>query len=110
MKRYPSLIAEFEKDLNADTLPAVSWIIAPSSRSEHATNHPSGVAPVLNSVDPTTSSWRRVHISNFESTQESSEDLCEECLHFELRRSPRSNSLLSFLNSLFFNFLGWTIF
>lgn len=55
MKRYPSLIAEFEKDLNADTLPAVSWIIAPSSRSEHATNHPSGSASVLTTL--TDFSW-----------------------------------------------------
>jgi phospholipase C len=52
MKRYRSLIAEFEKDLNADTLPAVSWIIAPSSRSEHATNHPSGAAYSLPSLPP----------------------------------------------------------
>lgn len=41
MKRYPSLIAEFEKDLRDGTLPSVSWLIAPSTRSEHATNQPS---------------------------------------------------------------------
>lgn len=39
--RYPSLIAELEKDMKADALPAVSWIVGPSTRSEHATNQPS---------------------------------------------------------------------
>jgi phospholipase C len=41
LSRSLSLIEEFAKDLAADTLPQVSWIIAPSWRSEHASHHPS---------------------------------------------------------------------
>ena len=40
MIRYPSAIKEFSEDVTADVLPQVSWIIAPTSKSEHATNHP----------------------------------------------------------------------
>lgn len=40
MKRYPNAIKEFEKDLQENSLPQVSWIIAPTEKSEHATNHP----------------------------------------------------------------------
>ena len=40
LHRYSNAINEFEKDLSEDNLPQVSWVIAPTSRSEHATNHP----------------------------------------------------------------------
>jgi phospholipase C len=40
MKRYPNLFLELEKDMQAGTLPKVSWVIAPTRKSEHATNHP----------------------------------------------------------------------
>eukprot|EP01038_Epipyxis_sp_PR26KG_P011333 gene11333-15197_t len=40
LKRYPSLIQEFENDMKDDNLPSVSFIIAPTRKSEHATNHP----------------------------------------------------------------------
>jgi len=40
MFRYKDAIEEFTKDIKADTLPQVSWIIAPAIKSEHATNHP----------------------------------------------------------------------
>uniref|UniRef100_A0A7S4PFL7 Bacterial phospholipase C C-terminal domain-containing protein n=1 Tax=Paramoeba aestuarina TaxID=180227 RepID=A0A7S4PFL7_9EUKA len=40
MIRYLNLTAEFQKDVENDKLPQVSWIIAPTARSEHATNHP----------------------------------------------------------------------
>jgi phospholipase C len=35
-----SVFKAFEADLAADSLPQVSWIIAPTEKSEHATNHP----------------------------------------------------------------------
>lgn len=40
MKRQKSLIETFRKDLADGTLPAVSWLIAPTRKSEHASNHP----------------------------------------------------------------------
>jgi len=39
--RSVSLLDEFEKDLTNKALPQVSWIVGPTSKSEHATNHPS---------------------------------------------------------------------
>lgn len=41
MARSRSLIEELNNDMNANVLPSVSIIIAPSTRSEHATHHPS---------------------------------------------------------------------
>lgn len=41
MVRVPDLVAAFGADLTNGTLPQVSWIIAPTNLSEHATNHPS---------------------------------------------------------------------
>jgi phospholipase C len=41
MKRELDAIKAFENDVKADTLPQVSWIIAPANKSEHATYHPS---------------------------------------------------------------------
>ena len=41
LSRSKSLLHTFEQDLKDETLPAVSWIIAPSWRSEHANHHPS---------------------------------------------------------------------
>lgn len=40
MMRSASLVADFEKDIRAGTLPQVSWIIAPTDQSEHASHHP----------------------------------------------------------------------
>lgn len=40
LRRYKSLFDELEKDMQAGTLPKVSWVIAPTAKSEHATNHP----------------------------------------------------------------------
>ena len=34
------LVKEFEQDVKGNTLPQVSWLIAPANQSEHATNHP----------------------------------------------------------------------
>ena len=41
LARSLSLLETFEKDLSEKSLPQVSWIIAPSWRSEHASHHPS---------------------------------------------------------------------
>mmetsp|Transcript_19893 Transcript_19893/g.41555 ORF Transcript_19893/g.41555 Transcript_19893/m.41555 type:complete len:717 (+) Transcript_19893:1-2151(+) len=41
MKRELDAILAFERDVKADSLPQVSWIIAPAEKSEHATYHPS---------------------------------------------------------------------
>lgn len=41
MARSKSAIETFEEDIKAGTLPSVSWVIAPTHRSEHATHHPS---------------------------------------------------------------------
>lgn len=40
MARSINVIDDFKKDLKMNNLPQVSWIIAPTERSEHATNHP----------------------------------------------------------------------
>eukprot|EP01034_Spumella_vulgaris_P040320 gene40320-49862_t len=40
MKRYKSVIVEFENDLTNGTLPQVSLMIAPARKAEHATHHP----------------------------------------------------------------------
>jgi len=40
MMRHVSLIEAFRADLESNSLPQVSWIIAPTDKSEHATNHP----------------------------------------------------------------------
>jgi phospholipase C len=40
MARQRNAIEAFKWDLGNNTLPAVSWIIAPTRKSEHATNHP----------------------------------------------------------------------
>ena len=40
MRRQRNAIEAFNEDLNNGTLPSVSWIIAPTRKSEHATNHP----------------------------------------------------------------------
>eukprot|EP01031_Cornospumella_fuschlensis_P026764 gene26764-32341_t len=40
MARQHSLMQAFEQDLQADALPQVSIVIAPTRKSEHATNHP----------------------------------------------------------------------
>lgn len=41
MVRQKNLIDAFSEDMKNNNLPAVSWIIAPTSRSEHASHHPS---------------------------------------------------------------------
>lgn len=41
MARTKSAIGTFEEDIKAGLLPQVSWVIAPTHRSEHATHHPS---------------------------------------------------------------------
>jgi phospholipase C len=40
MMRQANAIEAFTWDLGNNTLPSVSWIIAPQRKSEHATNHP----------------------------------------------------------------------
>ena len=40
MARSINVIDDFRKDLKMNNLPQVSWIVAPTERSEHATNHP----------------------------------------------------------------------
>ena len=40
MARQANAIEAFGDDLAKGTLPQVSWIIAPTDKSEHATNHP----------------------------------------------------------------------
>ena len=40
MARQVNLINTFRNDLSNNQLPQVSWIIAPTRKSEHATNHP----------------------------------------------------------------------
>jgi phospholipase C len=40
MARQRNAIEAFRDDVAAGTLPAVSWIIAPTRKSEHASNHP----------------------------------------------------------------------
>lgn len=40
MKRTRSFLETFEEDLINGNLPQVSWIIAPTAKSEHATHHP----------------------------------------------------------------------
>jgi len=40
MARQRNLIQSFRDDLASNSLPSVSWIIAPTRKSEHATNHP----------------------------------------------------------------------
>lgn len=40
MARIPDIVSAFAADMDAGTLPAVSWIVGPTNLSEHATNHP----------------------------------------------------------------------
>eukprot|EP00037_Helgoeca_nana_P022910 m.236138 g.236138 ORF g.236138 m.236138 type:complete len:869 (-) comp26171_c0_seq1:163-2769(-) len=42
MTRVPTnqLVPSFEADIKAGKLPQVSWLVAPSNQSEHASNHP----------------------------------------------------------------------
>jgi len=40
MYRSKDVVAEFEADIKAKKLPQVSWIVAPTALSEHASNHP----------------------------------------------------------------------
>lgn len=40
MKRQENLIQAFREDIESGNLPQVSWIIAPTRKSEHASNHP----------------------------------------------------------------------
>ena len=40
MKRVKNLVAELDKDMTEGTLPAVSYLIAPTKLSEHASHHP----------------------------------------------------------------------
>lgn len=39
-KRVASIVDEFAADIKAGTLPQVSYLVAPTALSEHATNHP----------------------------------------------------------------------
>ena len=41
MARQPDAILALESDVKADTLPQVSWVVAPAIKSEHAAYHPS---------------------------------------------------------------------
>lgn len=54
MSRQRNAIEAFQNDLINNTLPQVSWIIAPTRKSEHATNHPSAgedyTARILNTL------------------------------------------------------------
>jgi len=40
MWRALSVLDAFEKDVTSDSLPQVSFIVAPTALSEHAQNHP----------------------------------------------------------------------
>eukprot|EP00298_Acanthocystis_sp_HF-20_P016633 c21536_g1_i1.p1 GENE.c21536_g1_i1~~c21536_g1_i1.p1 ORF type:complete len:724 (-),score=311.80 c21536_g1_i1:22-1950(-) len=40
MKRSTDFVADFKNDVENGNLPQVSWLIAPTALSEHATNHP----------------------------------------------------------------------
>ena len=40
VKKVADIVAEFDAELAAGTLPAVTWIVGPQSLSEHATAHP----------------------------------------------------------------------
>jgi len=40
MVRSQSVIDDFQKDVSSNSIPQVSFIIAPTWLSEHATNHP----------------------------------------------------------------------
>lgn len=50
MHRSANVIEDFKHDLKMKKLPQVSWIVSPTERSEHATNHPAAGEDFTNSI------------------------------------------------------------
>jgi phospholipase C len=81
MRRQRNAIEAFHDDLANNTLPQVSWIIAPTRKSEHATNHPCDGEDFTARVLATLSSFPDIYAKSLFILNYDEGKLCDPCLY-----------------------------
>jgi phospholipase C len=80
MRRQRNAIEAFHDDLANNTLPQVSWIIAPTRKSEHATNHPCDGEDFTARVLETLTSFPDIYAKSLFILNYDEGKLCDSCL------------------------------